>query len=74
MNHNLTKVLSYVPCVARLMPNSIMCNVEEAAGLIWDEEAKSHWTVFVLRSHNKVFSQHTAVLLRSLITGLMGHL
>lgn len=58
MNHNPSKIPSYLLCIACLMLNSVICNVEETARLIWDEEPKSHWTVFVLRNHNKVFSQH----------------
>lgn len=65
-----TKISSYVPCVACLLPNSILGNDEEQAGLIWDDEPKSHRTVIVLRNHIKVFGQHTSMLTRPLITGL----
>ncbi len=68
--HDLNKMPSYLPGIVCLWPGSIIGNDEEQAGLIWDEEPKSHWTVIVLRNHNKVFSQHTAVLTRPLITGL----
>lgn len=48
----------------------MIINDEEQAGLRGDEEPKSHWTVIVLRNHNKVFCQHSAVLAGTLITGL----
>lgn len=53
-----------------LRPNSIIGDDEEQAGLIWDEEPKSHCTEIVLRNHNKVFGQHSAVFTRPLITEL----
>lgn len=59
LEHELSEMPCHSPAIAGVWSNGVIGNDEEQAGLIWDEEPQSHWTVIVLRDHNKGCSVST---------------